>query len=108
MLSLLACPDCSTANTLKLHNIEDKKKGGARFMQINCRDSEFKHSFYTSPQIDSTKENRSSRMKTMSTLGLYTVSEVSGLVLHHLLSCVVSCFTTILFDKGCIQTSDSM
>ena len=97
MLSLLACPDCSTANTLKLHNIEDKKKGGARFMQINCRDSEFKHSFYTSPQIDSTKENRSSRMKTMEInvralhgfrsirVGLTPLTKLCGFLFHYYL-----------------------
>ena len=34
-------------------------------MQIKCRDCYFKHSFYTSPQIDSTKDNRRRGMKTM-------------------------------------------
>ena len=34
-------------------------------MQIKCRDCEFKHSLYTSPRIDSTKDNRSRGMKTM-------------------------------------------
>ena len=34
VFSLLACPNCSTTNTCKLLNIEDKKKGLARFMQI--------------------------------------------------------------------------
>ena len=34
-------------------------------MGIKCRDCEFNHSFYTSPQIDSTKDNRSREMKTM-------------------------------------------
>ena len=34
-------------------------------MQIKCRDCKFEHSFYTSPQIDSTKDNRSRGMKTM-------------------------------------------
>ena len=63
VFSLLACPNCSTTNTLKLQDIEDKKKGLARFMQIKCRDCEFKHSFYTSPQVDSTKDNRSRGMK---------------------------------------------
>ena len=81
--SLLACPNCSTTNTLKLQNIKDNKKGLARFMQIKCRDCEFKHSFYTSAQTDSTKDNRSRGMKTMEI-------KVSGLVIHHLLTCVVS------------------
>ena len=65
MFSLLACPNCSTTNTLKLQDIEDKKKGLARFMQIKCRDCEFKYSFYTSPQIDSTNNNHRRGMKTM-------------------------------------------
>ena len=62
---ILACPNCSTINTLKLHDIEDKKKELTRFMQIKCRDCEFKHSLYISPRIDSTKDNRSRGMKTM-------------------------------------------
>ena len=56
-------------------------------MKIKCRNSEFKHGFYTSPQIDSTKDSRSRGRKTMlwrSTLVLNTVSEVSGLVIHQL------------------------
>ena len=35
---LLACPNCLTANTLKLQDIEDKKKGLSRFMQIKRKD----------------------------------------------------------------------
>ena len=54
-----------TINILKLQDIEDKKKWLARFMQIKCRDCDFKHSFYTLPQIDSTKDNRRRGMKTM-------------------------------------------
>ena len=65
MFLLLACPNCSTTNTLKLHFMEDKKKGLTRFMQIQRRDCEFKHSFYTSSQIVNTKDNRSKGMKTM-------------------------------------------
>ena len=34
-------------------------------MEIKFRDWEFKHIFYTSLQIDSTKDNRSRKMKTM-------------------------------------------
>ena len=33
-------------------------------MQIECKDREFKQSFYTSPQIDSTKDNHSREIKT--------------------------------------------
>ena len=45
VFSLLECPNCSTGNTLKLQDIENKKKGLAGFMQIEFRDCEFKHSF---------------------------------------------------------------
>ena len=55
MFPLLVCPNCSATKTLKLLDNEDKKKGLARFMQIKYKDCEFKHSFCTSPQIDSTK-----------------------------------------------------
>ena len=106
--------DCKTC---KLLDIEEEKKRLERLMKIKCRNSEFKHSFYTSPQIESTKDNRSRGRKTMlwrSTLVLNTVSEVSGLVIHQLTSCVVSItghhqwlkfhmMACILFDKGCIQ-----
>ena len=34
-------------------------------MQIKCSDYQFKHSFFTSPQIDSTKDNRSRGKKTI-------------------------------------------
>ena len=34
-------------------------------MQIKCRDYELKHSFYTLPQINSSKHNCSREMKTM-------------------------------------------
>ena len=91
VLSLLACPNCLTTNTLKLQDIEDKKKRLTRFVQIECRDCEFKPSFYSLPQIDNTKDNRCRGMKTMEImLGLYTVSKVSGLVIHHLLNCMAS------------------
>ena len=113
VFSLLACQSCSTTNTLKLLDIEDKKKQIARFMQIKFRDCEFKHSFYTSPKIDNTKDNLAQEWKLRrSMLGLYAVSEVSGLAIHHWLSCVVSwtchyqwpkfIWWPILFDKGCI------
>ena len=62
VFSLLACPNCLTTNTCKLLDIEDKKKGLARFMQIKCRDYKFKQSFYTSFQV---KDNRRRGMKTM-------------------------------------------
>ena len=65
MFSLLEYPNCSIANTLKLQDIEDMKKGLARFIQIKCRYCEFKRRFYTPPQIDSTKVNRSRAIKTM-------------------------------------------
>ena len=65
VFSLLACPNCSTTNTLKLQDIGDKRAGLARFMQIKCRDCEFKHIFYTSPRVDSTKDNCTREMKTM-------------------------------------------
>ena len=64
MFSLLACPNCSTTNPLKLLDIKDKKKGLVRFIQIKCRNSEFKHSYYNSPRIDSTKDNCSRGVKT--------------------------------------------
>ena len=74
-----------------IQDIEDKKNGLTRFMQIKCRDCEFIHSFYTSPQIDSTKDDRSKGMETMK-INVRTVYSfrVSGLVIYHLLSCVVS------------------
>ena len=34
-------------------------------MQIKCRDCESKYSFYTSNQINSNKDNRSRRIKTL-------------------------------------------
>ena len=58
VFSLLSCPICLITNILKLLDIEDKKKGLARFMQSKCRDCESKHSFNTAPQIDSPKDNR--------------------------------------------------
>ena len=61
VFSLLARPNCSTTNTRKIA----RKKRLARFMQIEFKDCEFKHSFYTSSQIDSTKDNRCRGMKTM-------------------------------------------
>ena len=51
--SLLACPYWSTANTVRLLDIREKKNGHAKFMQIRSRDCEFKHSFYSAPQTDS-------------------------------------------------------
>ena len=65
MFSLLAYPNCSTTNTPNLLGIDDKKKRLARYMQIKCSDYQFKHSFFTSPQIDSTKDNRSRGKKTI-------------------------------------------
>ena len=64
VFSSFVCLNCFITNTCKLLDIEDKK-GLARFMQINCRDCEFKRSFYISRQIDSTKDNRSRGMKIM-------------------------------------------
>ena len=58
VFSLLASPNYSTANTLKLQDIDNKKKGYSRFMQIKCGDCEFKHSFYTSPQRNENYENQ--------------------------------------------------
>ena len=65
VFSLLTCPNCSTTNTPKLLDIEDKNKGLEKFVQIKCTECGFKHSFYPSPQIDSTKNNRSRGMKIM-------------------------------------------
>ena len=67
VLSFLACPNCSATNTLKLHDIEHKREGLARFMQIKFefRDCEFKHSFNTSLQIGRTKGNCSRGIKAM-------------------------------------------
>ena len=65
VFALLTCPNFSTTNTPKLLDIEDKNKGLEKFMQIKCTEYEFKHSFYPSPQIDSTKNNRSRGIKTM-------------------------------------------
>ena len=89
VFSWLACPNYSTTNTLKLQDIEDKKKGLAKFMQIKCRDCKFKHSFYTpSLRLTMGNDNPSRGMKTMEIT--IRVSEVSGLVIHHLLSCAIS------------------
>ena len=50
-------------NTLKLQDTEDKKK--FNLCKLNVKTCEFKQSFYISPQIDSTKDNRSRGMKTI-------------------------------------------
>ena len=66
VFSLLACKNCSTTTTLKLLDIEDKKSKEVQHLcKIKFRDCNFKHSFFTSPQTDSTKDNRSRGMKTM-------------------------------------------
>ena len=52
---LWACPNILTTNTLEVLNNEDKTKELGRFMQIKCRDCEFKRSFYPSFQTESSE-----------------------------------------------------
>ena len=66
-----------------LTGIEDKKKELARFIQIKCKDCKFKHSFYTSPQIDSTKDNRSRGKKTMEINVRAVYGSLSIAVIHN-------------------------
>ena len=65
IFSLMACPNCLRSKTCQLLDIQEKKKGFARFMQVKCIECEFEHSFYTSPQISSSKDDRCRGMKTM-------------------------------------------
>ena len=62
---LLTYPSCQMRFLYWCVQIEDKKKGLERFMQIKGKDRESKQSFSTSPHIDSTKGNGSSGKKTM-------------------------------------------
>ena len=82
MFSLLTCPNCSA---LKLEDIEDKKKGLARFMQIKCRHYEINHRFSASSQIDSTKDNRCRGIKTMeiNVRAVYSFRSIGAGHRHH-------------------------
>ena len=82
VFSLLACTNCSTTNTPKLQDAEDKKKALACELSIAF----ILHLKYTAP-----KTIVAEKWKIWTpALGLYTVTEISGLVIHHLLSGVVS------------------
>ena len=103
VFSLLTCQNCSA---LKFEDIEDKKKGLARFMQIKCRHCEINHRFSASSQIDTTKDNRCRGMKTMeiNVRAVYSFWSIGVGHSHHQWQkkCI---WWSVLFNQCCIQTS---
>ena len=117
VFSWLECPNCWTANTLQLLDIEDKEKWLSRLNKSNAQAINLSIAFILHFRLTATKSIVTKEWKLWkSTLRLYTVSEVSGLVIYHSLSCVVSwtChhqrlkmhMMSILFYKDYIQISD--
>ena len=90
VFSWLACPNYSTTNTLKLQDIEDKKKGLAKqsLCKLNVETVNLSIAFILHLRLTMGNDNPSRGMKTMEIT--IRVSEVSGLVIHHLLSCAIS------------------
>ena len=53
VFTLLSCPGCKGVQCLQLSDINEQKKGLARYLEINCTFCLFSYNFYTSKQIDS-------------------------------------------------------
>ena len=50
VINCLACPECFGSSSLQLQDINEKKKGLARLLEIRCTSCPYKHEFYTSKQ----------------------------------------------------------
>lgn len=65
VLTFLACPQCLSTRCLFLHETESKRKGLSSYLQIECIECKFKHGFYTSPKIITSKDKKKRGMHTM-------------------------------------------
>ena len=54
----LACPECCTINSLHLHDINEKKKGLARFLMLKCVTCPYEKQFYSSKKVDRHNANK--------------------------------------------------
>lgn len=54
----LACPECCTINSLHLHDINEKKKGLARFLILKCVTCPYEKQFYSSKKVDRPDANK--------------------------------------------------
>ena len=63
---------------LNFSPLKTRKKTFERFMEIKCKECEFKHNFYTWDQVNSTKDNRSRGMKSIkiNVRGVYILSSI--------------------------------
>ena len=51
VINCLAYPECFGSSSLQLHDINEKKKGLARLLEISCTTCPYKQEFYTSKQV---------------------------------------------------------
>ena len=61
----LACPQCFSTHSQQLHDINDRKKGLARFFQLRCNVCPFVKDFYSSKQVDRHPDNKKGGEKYM-------------------------------------------
>ena len=51
VINCLACPECFGCSSLQLNDINEKKKGLARLLEIRCTSCPYKHEFFTFKQV---------------------------------------------------------
>ena len=56
VFQILCCPECHGTNCLLLNEVNEKKKGLARYVQLSCSICLYSYSFYTSKQVNPPKQ----------------------------------------------------
>ena len=69
---LPSCPGCHSIQCLKLCDINEKKKGLARYLRLSCTVCLYNHTFFTSKQIDlPKKKNRGQKLYQVNVRAIY-------------------------------------
>ena len=58
VFQILCCPECHGTNCLLLNEVNEKKKGLARYVQLSCSICLYSYSFYTPKQVNPPKQNK--------------------------------------------------
>lgn len=48
----LSCPECFATNSIKLEDVNERKKGLVRFMRLNCEYCPYTNDFFTSKEVE--------------------------------------------------------
>ena len=75
---MLSCPECHGTKSLQLHDVCEKKRGLARYLQLNCSSCLYVNEFCTSKTVQRTQRGKGRNMYEINIRSVYGFRQIGS------------------------------